>query len=203
MKTSIYLSIVTVLTILNCANGQTSLPNNPSNLPDNFNLLISPESSDGWIVLKDTLYVHPDSVFSKYKSWWGFNSNDEIINFENLTDDQNIDHVGYYRIHKGFKIEPCVTRIHASLYAGAVINGNLGRALDVDIQKRITFSRAIEISKLASNDTLFKWEDSASEAFLKLLKGPMATYFPSEELIIWHFSGKSYEPNNFILAYKI
>jgi hypothetical protein len=92
-----YILFLFISLMSNPLNAQTALPNNPANLPSDLNVLLKPETTDGWVFLKDSLYVHPDTLFTKYKAWWGLGVYDSIVCIQTINDNNGSE------IHKTYR----------------------------------------------------------------------------------------------------
>ena len=101
-----FLPFLYIFIFSNLLDAQTSLPNNPTNLPTNLSVLVKPESKDGWVFLKDSLYVHPDTLFTKYKSWFELGPNDSVVCILNEQDSFNGNYRTYILFHKGIEVYP-------------------------------------------------------------------------------------------------
>ena len=106
MKKKFFPIVISFVCFITNIYSQTSLPNNPNNLPSDFNALLKPESKDGWVFLKDSLYVHPDTLFTKYKSWFELGPNDSVVCILNEQDSFNGNYRTYILFHKGIEVYP-------------------------------------------------------------------------------------------------
>ncbi|MBK7957790.1 MAG: M4 family metallopeptidase [Bacteroidetes bacterium] len=207
MKNQVRILITFILLLLSSvfyAQNQ-GLTNNPSSLPDDLSELVSSESTDGWVYLKDTMYVHPDSLFTKYKSYWGLGNYDSIVKTEVMTDEIGGQHYTFKQYHKGLEVYPMVVRVHDYIGKGLVINGNFVAGLRIDTAGIKTPTEIIAAAKNEINATLYTWEDSASQANLKQATGNSnATYYPSPKLLIFqkNIGTDNHYEDGFSLAYR-
>ena len=184
---------------------QTALPNNPAILPNDFNELLKPETTDGWFFLKDSLYVYPDTLFTKYKNWWGLGTNDKMKFEKKLTDKIGGNHYDYKLFHKGIEVYPLMVRVHDYIEKGLVANGRLIKNLAIDTSVIITKAQAISNALYNINATKYYWEDSIAQSSIKSIKNNQnATYYPNPVLVIIHLNAdRNFNHVDFKLAYKL
>jgi Zn-dependent metalloprotease len=127
------------------------------------------------------------------------------------TDELGIIHQRYQQYYKGIKVENAEYMLHGKNGVIKTMNGDFQIANIPSVIPALSEEQALSDALNYVNAKEYKWEDSASEKYIKLITGnPNATYYPKGELVIerdylkggknlllsWKFSISSLNPNN-------
>ena len=132
------------------------------------------------------------------------------------TDELGMIHQRYQQYYKGIKVENIEYLLHGKNGIIKTMNGDFQIVNIPSVIPRLSEKEALIDALNSVKAKEYKWQDSASERFIKLLSGnPNATYYPKGELVIardylkggknlllsWKFSISSLNPYNKQLIY--
>lgn len=142
--------------------------------------------------------------------------NDSFVLEKEATDELNMIHQRYQQYYKGIKVENAEYMVHGKNGDIETMNGDFQMVNMASVIPALPEQQALTDALNYVNAKEYKWQDSASENFIKQMNNdPNATYYPKGELVIerdylkggknlllsWKFSISSLTPNNEQLIY--
>ncbi len=141
---------------------------------------------------------------------------DELRLIKQTTDELGISHNKYQQYYKGIKVEHAEFSVHNKSGIIEIINGEINDINIASVKPSVAEKDALTKALSFVNAKKYKWEDVASESFIKQnTNNRNATYYPKGELVIqkdylhnekdfklaWKFTISSLEPFNEQLIY--
>lgn len=142
--------------------------------------------------------------------------NDSFALIKETTDELGMVHLRYQQYYKGVKVENAEYMLHGKNAGIETMNGDFQIVNIVSVAPLLSEEEALADALLYVNAKEYKWQDPASENFIKQMNNdPKATYYPKGKLVIerdylkggknlllsWKFSVFSSVPNNVQLVY--
>lgn len=158
----------------------------------------------------------PQSEQAFLKNVLQLKQEDELRLINQKKDELGISHTKYQQFYKGIKVENSEFLLHGKNGIIEVINGEINDINISSVKSSIEEKEALGKALNFVNAKKYKWEDAASENFIKQnTNNRNATYFPKGELVIekdylhggkdfklaWKFTISSLEPFNEQLIY--
>lgn len=143
-------------------------------------------------------------------------NNDSFELEKETTDKLNMTHQRYQQYYKGIKVENAEYMLHGKNGIINTINGDFQIVNIASVIPALSEQQALTDALNYVNVKEYKWQDSASEKFIKITtNNPNATYYPNGELVIardylkggknlllsWKFSISSLNPYNKQMIY--
>ena len=141
---------------------------------------------------------------------------DSFVLMKESKDELGMTHQRYQQYYKGIKVENAEYMLHGKNGNIETINGDYQIVNIASVTPALSEQQALANALSYVNAKEYKWQDSASENFIKQINNdPKATYYPKGELVIekdylkggknlllsWKFSISSLSPNNVQLIY--
>jgi Zn-dependent metalloprotease len=138
-------------------------------------------------------------------------SNDSFVLEKEDTDELGMVHQRYQQYYKGVKVENAEYMLHGKNSSIETMNGDFQIVNIASVVPFLTEKQALADALKYVNAKEYKWQDSASENFIKRSQNdPNATYYPKGQLVIerdylkggknlllsWKFSIFSLIPDN-------
>lgn len=178
---------------------------NTATLTPAMQQIANPKSTPDWIYFKYPQQIHPDSVFTQYKTAFGLGINDRMDLIKNETDELGIKHQAYQQYYNNIPVDGGIFIVHSQNNQTTLANGKMGSFLSINTTPVISGTDAINYALAYVNASVYMWQDSLAEANLKTTtQNVNATYYPKPELVI---TLSDYEvqniASNYLLAYKL
>ncbi len=169
----------------------------------NLNLVAQSDASQNWWSFNQQQKVDANAFFQTYQSGLGLSEDYSFSLIRNEEDKLGMSHARYQQEYKGVKVEGAQFILHSTNNKLARANGRLVKGLQGSAMATINFEQALNKAKSYTGATVFYWELTEMEAFIKDVKGnPNATFYPKNELV-WVDSTFSQNGDAYKLAYKM
>lgn len=158
-------------------------------------------NSNGKIVFAHVLNTKIGNAKSFLRASLQMGKSDSLVLEKETTDEIGMVHQRYQQYYKGVKVENAEYMIHGNADSIETINGDFQIVNLANVIPSVTEQQALSYALKYVNAKEYKWQDSASEKFIKNInKDSNATYYPHGQLVI----AKDYLKGgrNFLLSWK-
>jgi len=122
-----------------------------------------PNSSPGWVRVKENIQFAPDNFFTQNKDAFGLKQNDNMVLIKTKSDELGFTHYKYQHNYKGVKVEGCEYILHTQ--GGNVLsaNGKLSCNLDINVTPSVSESSALSSALNSIIATKYGWEEKKND----------------------------------------
>jgi len=166
--------------------------------------IAEPMGTSGWIKFRTNFETPPLDVFKTHKAAFGFTNADDMELVSSKSDKLGYAHYKFQQVYNGLKVDGAEFMIHT--YQNKVVKGNgeLYSKIDIPTGSSISKQQVINYAKRYMPAKVYSWEDQEEENRLKSVKNdPLATYFPSPELMIIPVQNRQQKAIVYRLAYRV
>ena len=157
----------------------------------------------GWVKLKAENHYSSSHFFNQTYQAFGLEHPEDMRLIKESDDHYGWHHHRYHQYHQQIRVEGATYILHERNGRVEKANGNIIAGIALNTTPNLSAKAAIEKALSYHPARHYKWENEAAEAQIKSLKkNPLATHYPSPELVIVdrEYPNKS---GQLALAYKM